>query len=218
MNEDDVMVAKKKDESTVGATTTLAAERIETIAETGELNVRTLAGDVRDMLIDMFKTRPKPWDQMTAAEQSDICKAIDYASREMVKGVVDEIRSEGAEAPVKAILEGYTDKGDIKATLKIKSAGSEDEANAIMSLHRARGKLVLITIASPEDYLGQRAEPAIDPDQNPLKFEAGTDAKEPYAGDDADLAGGEARNLNLGGDQGDNTPLPPAEFAEVGED
>ena len=59
-----------------------------------------MAGDVRDMLIDMFKTRPKPWDQMTAAEQSDICKAIDYASREMVKGVVDEIRSEGAEAPV----------------------------------------------------------------------------------------------------------------------
>ena len=150
----------------------LAAQRLGIIASSAPLQSGTLAGDVRDTLLDLFKTRPKTWGQMTEAEQSDIGRALEYAARELVKGAVDVIRADGVESPVKAILEGFADKGDVKASLKVKT-GDEDDANrTILSLHKWRGKLVLVTLASADDYMGESRgfEPA--PDQAGLEFEA----------------------------------------------
>lgn len=150
-----------------------AARRLGVIATTAPLQSGTLAGDVRDTLLDMFKTRNKTWSQLSEAEQQDIGRALEYAAREVVKGVVDTIRSDGHDAPVRAILEGYTDKGDVKAQLKIKTINEDDANRTILALHKARGKMVLITIASADDYLGERGALATDPDQPGLEFEAG---------------------------------------------
>ena len=153
----------------------IAAKRLGIIATSAPLQSGTLAGDVRDTLLDLLKTRPKPWDAMTEAEQSDIGRALEYAARELVKNVVDTIRSDGVESPVKAILESITDKGDIKITLKVKTTDDADAAGAILALHKARGKLVIITAASANDYLGERQPFAAAPDQPGLGFEAGSD-------------------------------------------
>ena len=152
-----------------------ALDRLSAIAEQAEFDPSTLAGDIRDTLLEIFKHRPKPWLAMTEEEQQDVGRALEYASREIVGKAVHGIRSEGFESPVRAILEGYTDKGDVKATLKIKTMDDEDANHAIMTLHRARGKMVLITIASPDDYLGERRPFEAAPDQEGLRFEAGED-------------------------------------------
>lgn len=161
------------DEDCPGITST-AARRLGIIATTAPLQTGTLAGDVRDTMLDLFKTRNKTWSQLSEAEQQDIGRALEYAARELVRGVVDTIRSDGHDAPVRAILEGYADKGDVKATLKIKTMGDEDADRTILALHKARGKMVLITVASADDYLGERSAMATDPDQPGLEFEAGT--------------------------------------------
>lgn len=153
----------------------LAAKRIGLIASTAPMASGTLAGDLRDAMIDIYKTRPKPWPEMTQAEQQDIGRAFEYAARAFVVGISDEINSTGKENPVRAILESYQDKGDVRATLKVKTLGEDDANEAIMTLHRARGKMVLITIASADDYLGERDALQTDPDQNGLQFEAGND-------------------------------------------
>lgn len=176
----------------------LAAERLGIIASSAPLQTGTLAGDVRDTLLDMFRTRPKTWSQMTEAEQQDIGRALEYAARQLVRGVVDTIRSDGHDEPVRAILEGYTDKGDIKATLKVKTIDGDDADRTILALHKARGKMVLITIASADDYFGERSALETDPDQPDLGFEAG------------------APDWNAIGDIIAEDEV--AEFAEVGED
>jgi len=187
-----------------------AAKRLGVIASSAPLQTGTLAGDVRDTLLDLYKTRPKTWSQMTEAEQQDIGRALEYAARELVKGVVDTIRTDGQEAPVRAILEGYTDKGDVKAALKIKTGDEEDANRTILALHKARGKMVLITIASPDDYLGEREALHVDPDQSGLKFEG--DAKPDWNTIEDILAEGKdsGEDAELAGDD--------PEFAEVGEE
>ena len=152
-----------------------AAKRIGLLAATSPMASGTLAGDVRDMLIDIIKTRPKPWSAMTSDEQQQIVQSAEFASREVVRGVFDAVVSEDKDAPVRAILESITDKGDIKITLKVKTMGEDDAANAILSLHKWRGKMVMLSAASVDDYMGEREPVTIDADQGGLHFESGAD-------------------------------------------
>jgi len=152
-----------------------ATERLEAIVQESEFSPDTLAGDVRDTMLDLFRSRPKPWSAMTEAEQNDVVRALEYASRELVLKAVDAIRSTGTESPIRAILESYNEKDGIKAALKIKTMGEQDGEAAVLALHKARGKMVLVTLASADDYLGDRGDPAIMPDQSGLDFEAGAD-------------------------------------------
>lgn len=152
-----------------------ATERLEAIVRESEFSPETLAGDVRDTMLELFRSRPKPWSAMTEAEQNDVVRALEYASRELVLKAVDAIRSTGTESPIRAILESYNEKDGIKAALKIKTMGEQDGEAAVLALHKARGKMVLVTLASADDYLGDRGDPAILPDQSGLDFEAGAD-------------------------------------------
>lgn len=192
------MARKPKTEDDVIETVTAAsAKRLGVIASSAPLQSATLAGDIRDTLLDLFKTRTKTWSEMTQDEQRDIGRALEYAARELVIATVDVIRSDGMSDPVKAIVKSYADSGDIKATLIVKTDPAGDvpaqEAKAIDTLHKARGKLVLITIASHEDYLGERGPLETQPDQNPLVFEAGSDD---HPEDDSDLAGDEPAEID----------------------
>jgi hypothetical protein len=170
-----------KDESE----TNLASERLENIVDEAALDTTTLAGDIRDTLLDLFKTRPKPWSKMVEDEQQDVARALEYAARELVNKTVEIVKAAGKDNPVKAILEGYADKGDIKATVKVKTVGDDEALAAVAQLHQMRGKLILLTLASPADYMGERSPADTDPDQAPL-FAGGTD---PAGDDDLDPPG-----------------------------
>lgn len=157
----------------------LATARLESIVDDSEFDTATLVGDLRDCMIDIIKSRPKPWSQLSNAEQHDVARAVEYAAKVMVGRAVDLIVANSKDDPIKAILEGYAEKDGIKATLKIKTMSEEDALAAVAGLHKARGGMVLISKASVDDYSGERREVTTDPDQPDLTFE----------GDDSDLAG-----------------------------
>lgn len=172
-------MAKDKDEGMP------VLEKMEAIVGESLIEADTLAGDIRDCLLDIVKTRPKPWSQLTEAEQNDVARALEYAARDLVTKTVEAIAAKQAENnPIRAILQSYVEKDEIKASLKIKALGEEDAEAAVVSLHKARGKVVMITLASAQDFMGERGEFEAEPDQNGLDFEAGSDVVEAEEGDE----------------------------------
>lgn len=165
--------------------------RIEQIVADAKLGTSTLAGDLRDAMLDVRKTQGKPWSEMTSDEQETVGRGFEYTAREIVEKCV-EIVGEAmlAEKPIRAILDKYTDsKSGIVATMSVRLP-EDDEGAGILALHNAQGKAVMITPASPKDFGGESQEFEPDPDQNDMDFEAGSDEVEPDApdGDEAEVA------------------------------
>lgn len=185
LNEDAKAGRKKKtkeDESVLETNAGLHEEEVTTalgrmgaIVDETPFDPETLQGDVRDCIIDIIKSRPKPWSAMSAAEQQDVVRTVEYSAKALVGKAVDAIMSAGKSDPVKAILESYAEKDGIKVTLKVKTMTEDESLAAVQSLHSARGKMVLLTKASAEDYSGQRGDTPIDPDQTGFEFEGGDD-------------------------------------------
>lgn len=161
-----------------------AIERMEQAATDFQLTSEALVFDVRDFLLEQIKVRPKPWSATSSGEQRDVAAACEHAAQELVRKVVEAIRADGRD-PIRALLESYSEKDGLKASLKVKTFSEEESLAAVVGLHRAVGKHVLIIVASADDYKGGEREPEILPDEPGLQFEAGTDHPE----DDADLAG-----------------------------
>jgi hypothetical protein len=166
-----------------GAHTT-AIERMEQNATDATVDSRSLVPDVRDFILQTIKDRPKPWAATSNAEQRDVAAAVEHAATELVRKVIEAVRSAGSVAPIRCLLIGYADKGDdVKIDMKLKVVDPADTTKAIVALHEAKGKHVLVTVASVDDFRTDGREAELDDDEPPLNFEAG------HPGDDSDLAG-----------------------------
>lgn len=164
-------------ESDTESETSPVIERLETFAEDLTLDAGYLVEDCRDFMLDLFKTRPKPWSATPEGEQRDIAAAIEQTMTDFVRKVVETVRTDPNTQPIRCLLEGYSEKDGIKAALKVKAFTPEEEEAAVVGLHRARGKFVLVTVASVDDYRGGRdAETLADAPE--LGFEAGDDPDE----------------------------------------
>jgi len=150
-------------------------------AESFNLDPRQFVPDIRDVLLDQFKNRPKPWSAMSQAEQIDCARALENTAANLVQRVIEEV-SAGGHSSIRCLLESYTEKDGIKVTMKVQAFGIEDGERAVLFLHKARGKTVMLRLATMDEYKGDR-EPVTEPDQNDLEFDAD------YDGDDSDLAG-----------------------------
>jgi hypothetical protein len=168
------------DTSTMAADQEAALGRMEEIAEGADLRVESLAGDLRDCMLDIFRTRARPWPALSPIEQRDTATAIDFAIKVVLRKAVKLIAADDR-TTVAAQLGQYTDKGGGEITGTLKLVGVTD--NNILALHRAAGKPVLIVVADEGPYLGQRGDVAIDPDDPELRFEAGNDDEAGRAGD-----------------------------------
>jgi hypothetical protein len=146
-------------------------EKFEAIVAEADLDLATLGGDCRDIMLDIVKHRPKPWDAMDSAEQQDVVKAIEYATRQMVQRVVDAVRSDEQDG-VKGLLESYTEKDGFKVAIKVRTGDNDelDSGHEVLILHRAQGKLVKIVPCSAEDYMGQRADVETPGNQPEMDF------------------------------------------------
>lgn len=171
-----------------------AIDRMERMASEATLDTRSMVFDVRDFLLEQIKARPKPWSATSQEEQRDVAAACEHAAQELVRKVVEGIASDGR-AQVRALLVKYDEGDDIKVTLKVKAFSPEETEAAVIGLHRARGKHVLITVASVDDHKEGQREAETLPDQPGLGFEAGTDN---HPGDDSDLAGEEQEHEGTG--------------------
>ena len=164
-----------------------AIERMEGLATDYEVDVRSLVPDVRDFLLDQIKSRPKPWSATSKGEQHDVAAACEHAAVELVRKIVEAVAASGKNEPIRCLLVGYSDKGDdIKVDLKVKALSEPETVSAVIGLHKAKGKHVLLTVASVDDYRGDGREAELMEDEPPLDFEAGE--LDPPPADDSDLA------------------------------
>jgi hypothetical protein len=148
--------------------------RMENMAAEAVLDDKSLVYDVRDFLVDQIKARPKPWSGTSNAEQRDVVAACEHAGRELVRKIIEAIAADGKE-PIRVLLTKVTLGDDIVIAGKVKTFAEDEEDRAVALLHSARGKHVMLTIASVDDYSGNAREAVTDPDQHGMGFEAGGD-------------------------------------------
>lgn len=158
-----------------------------------------------ETMVEFFRHRPKPWSAMGQAEQRDLMAATEYFAKELVRRVVEEVASDDR-TRIRALLESYTEKDGIRVTLKVKPFGEEEALAAVIGLHKAQGKHVLITVASADDYAGVAPADTSEPEQRDLGFESGD-----HPSDDSDLA---AEDLGGGDDRVETEQQP--ELARTG--
>lgn len=178
---------KQKDEPAPGEPQHLnAIERMGAAAEEFLLNAGSLVNDTRDFLLEQIKMRPKPWSATSESEQRDVAAACEQSAEVLVRKIVEGIAA-GDKQPIRVMLESFTEKDGIKLTMKVKSFNEEEAFDALMQLHKGRGKHMLLTLASVDDYKADRPAET-QADQPDLGFEAGSDE---HPADDSDLAGDE---------------------------
>ncbi len=131
--------------------------------------------DVRDFLIDQIKARPKPWSGTSKDEQMDVAAACEHAGRELVRKIVEAIAAAGAPEAVRVLLTRVTLGDDIVIAGKVKTFEEDEEDRAVAMLHSARGKHVLLTVASIDNHSAGSRDAPVDEDQTSLGFEAGGD-------------------------------------------
>ncbi|MBA2717722.1 MAG: hypothetical protein H0U52_00575, partial [Chloroflexi bacterium] len=164
-------------------------ERLVGIAEEAEFESGTLVGDIRDALLEIFKNRPKPWSQLSAAEQGDINRALESTAKKVLRKLVIVLAEED-DVSVNATLKGYAVDGE---TFKLKVVAKGDEETAA-ELFRMDGHEVILIRADARRFHGQRKDGEVQPDQPTLGFSDGaavapTEIKSTPPADDSDLAG-----------------------------
>lgn len=127
----------------------------------------TMTGDLRDFILDRLKHEQskRPWHERNEADQRDTVHAVESAVRAAARQAVEIIAAGGLKT-IKATIEQVTVKDGIKATLTM-SKFDEHRHNLI----DATGTTVLIVVADPEDFTGEREPVEITPDQPELMAE-----------------------------------------------
>jgi hypothetical protein len=162
---------------------TLAVDRIEGIVDQTMLNSKELVFDIRDTILEIIKSRPKPWSGTSQGEQRDIAAAVENASKELVRKVVEAIASNGT-ASHRILLTKFNQSGtDMIITGKVKYHDEDEKHRAIIALSDSLNKHVMLTRASADDYVQGDREADTDPDEPGFGFE-GDDA--PSGDDDND--------------------------------
>jgi len=120
------------------------------------LATETLRGDIRDMLLAEWKTRPKSWQAMNESEQESVIHRLGNIARDLVNRAVTLVAHQGS-----PFIIGETPKFTIKDQCKIEFVVAALPENLI-KLANHRGPAVLVLVA-PNKYQGQRkpAEPDV---------------------------------------------------------
>lgn len=162
-----------------------AVAKIEELAADFEISeLRYIVADSRDLVLAMIKEMPKLWGALPEAKQYDLARGIENGISEMVQRIAEAVASREAQ-PIRAFLESYNEKDGIKAVLKLKPASEAEELQAVIGLHKAKGRMVLVTPADADDYRAER-KAKTDPDEPGLELDP--DPPE-HPDDDSDLAG-----------------------------
>ena len=155
---------------------------LEELAVNAEFESGTLVGDIRDLMLRLYKERSKNWSQSSASEQRDIVHMSTDVAKKVIKKVARVI-AEQDQTSVHATLKGYT-AGD-GFDIKLKANSDEDTA---LELFRMQGHEVIIISADARKFEGQRKDVDVDEDQAPLPFSEPKPEPEQSDGTETDLA------------------------------
>lgn len=143
-------------------------------AENMDLESGTLVGDLAAGILEIVKNVQKPWSAHSQHEKRDLVAKIDHIAANVARQAVDIIAADDQIA-VKAVLEKIAIGDKTLITLKLGAMPEDEMAAAIQSLFHAQKKSVMIVTADPDRYMSRRSE-LIEPDQEGLPFDAGSDA------------------------------------------
>ena len=147
-----------------------------------DLEISTLSGDLRDAFLTRFRIMQKPWPQMSEVEQRDFSNGIDAACREAVRQAVRIVTN--YEYPSVVVTLGEVKiKGEKGIEAKI-TAPNISEYRETLGDHV--GSMITCVMVDSADFLGERAEVAITPDQPDLPISDEVEIDNPDAPDDVE--------------------------------
>lgn len=126
------------------------------------IDALTVTGDVRDAILDRFRSMKKPYAQCSEEEQSNIILQATAIATNLVQEVVKIVAAAGRKCIV-GDLEQVTIKDGYKAVITL-SKSSEYRHE----LADAQGSAVLLVVAGVEEFVGEKAPAKPDPDQHSL--------------------------------------------------
>lgn len=134
------------------------------LAATIQVATETLTGDVRDFVLDTLKheQNKRPWHERSEAEQRDTVHRVESMAQDLVRQAVELLAAQGRRV-VKATVESITIKDGIKAVLSLSKFDAQRHA-----LADSQGATVLLVVADPDAFAGERAPVEIKPDQPEL--------------------------------------------------
>ena len=133
-------------------------------ADTYDLKIDTLAGDVRDALIGHMRDLKRPWSLMTEAEQRDKIAAMEMAARHLVRQTV--MLFTDFEFPRAVVTLGEVKiRGEKGIEAKIGCTNIEHN-RTVLGEHV--GDMVLMLMVDAETFMGERQPANPDPDQPEL--------------------------------------------------
>lgn len=126
-----------------------------------DLAAETMTGDIRDFILDRLKHEQSkaPWHQRSESDQRETVHQVESAVRATVRKAVEIMAGHGRRT-IKATIEQITIKDGYKAVL---TCSKHD--NNRHHLADAQGATVLIVVADPDEFTGERGEVEIVPDQ-----------------------------------------------------
>jgi hypothetical protein len=172
-------------------------ERLERLVEEADFETGSAFGDLRDVVVDLFKHRPKIWSMMSKSEQQDALRTIEAAAKRIITKVVLVVAQEDSDAIEATFLGNFTVKGDaIEAKVKIDSI----DGDTLLDAYRLAGHRVMIISADDKRFMSARREVEVMDDQRSLfggdvkeTAAAPTPAQDPKSEpSDDDLADGDA--------------------------
>jgi ASC-1-like (ASCH) protein len=137
-------------------------------AEVQAIAEETMFGDLRDLVLELFKDRRKSWQEMTQEDQRNIVTRVETVVRSSVHQAVHLIAVRGHDS-VRALLEQVNVKDEIKAVLKCSK--SDQLRHQLMD---SAGDEVFIVIPKAWDLMGQRQPAETEPDQPSFEFDEET--------------------------------------------
>ncbi|HRI77385.1 MAG TPA: hypothetical protein PLX33_10410 [Alphaproteobacteria bacterium] len=140
-----------------------------------EIAKETMTGDLRDVVLDIVRTLPKPWQQLTENEQRSLADDINARCERAVSRCVRTIAADGRKV-IAGTLEQVTIKDGIKAVVKM---NKHDEQRH--SVFDSQGLAVLMVVSDAAEYTGERAPPDIQADQSHLALGDSDDDDTPVA-------------------------------------
>jgi hypothetical protein len=167
-------------------------ERLTALVEGAQFETGTVFGDVRDLILDLFKHRPAVWSAMSNSQQRDTIRFVEDKAKEIVRRMVLVIAREESPSIDATFLDDFKVKNDaIEAKLKIEHI----DAEVLVGLYGMAGQRVVIVSADDRRFMSARRDPATDPDQPEMEFATGdpfgvkaADVDD-HPADDSDLAG-----------------------------
>jgi hypothetical protein len=159
---------KKPDTAVQGDAFDSAAIEDDNLSDVIDLTVETLTGDVRDFILDRvrFEQDKRPWSERSESDQRDTIQRVEEHVHDVVRRAVELIAAQGRRT-IKATLEQVTVKDGIVG--KIVMSKFDEQRHALVD---STGSTILIVVADPDDFVGERAPAEVKPDQAELITEA----------------------------------------------